>query len=795
MKFGAEWFHKWMDSSILNHNLYEKMTQSGLEVEKIPEKEKVFFSQVIVGRIISKIIHKKNLKYVIYQVQIQKNKVIQIIDQNKDFCNGTKILVALVGAKLLNDLIIQVKLISGFFSFGKFCSFKDLGIQLTRDNLIISFNHIKIGTNFFNYLYKNIIKVTFPMNRIDLRSVLGISRDIAVVHHALLPEIIHRPFSITEIKYRRDISIDLYKTPVQYIFREIYSVNLHKPLPFKIYERLRKFGLSCHDNVLLDIMHYIFIETGYWIHILDADLLCGNLFLKYQYNQKDLKNNELNISTNFFVLSDEIKILSSHDMEFMQNASVTLNTKNIFLGSLCVHSSYLQNYSLIIKNHDHNIDYPKYNIIPELQRNTMEYCTALIIKIFGGLCTEIKIKNSFLKKFLIPTIVLTLEKFNKITGYFFTIQKMIKILKQCKFQYLYKNNNIFFVTPPFWRTDIQIEEDVIGEIVRIYDCENTIITTPINQFIIQKDSNYENRKLFCIKSFLVNQGYYEIISYSFINSELQKLIFPKKKFFNIINPISLDMSAMRLSLWIGLIRCVAYNQNRQNKSIRIFENGLCFLSDIEKNLGINQEEHISGAISGYFNEHTWNIKYRKFDFYDLKGVVESIFKIFGYVELITFVSEKFHGLDKASSAGIYLANKLVGRIGILDDALHEQFNLIDSVILFEIFYTRFSLKKKVFISPISDLPVSKRDISIIVSDFIKSSDIIDICKKNVSLKNVEIYIYDVYHNINIPKDKKSISIRFIFENKKNMLIDREINTNIQRCVIALQTKFQAILRD
>ena len=795
MKFGAEWFRKWMDSSISNHDLYEKMTQSGLEVEKIPEKEKFFFSQVIIGKIISKNIHKKNLKYAIYKVQIQKNKFIQVIDQNKDFVHGEKILVALIGAKLLNNLMIQVKSIAGFFSFGKFCSFEDLGIELKRNNLIISFNHIKIGTNFFSYLYKEIIKVTFPMNRIDLRSVLGIARDIAVVNHSLLPKIIYRSFSTTKLKYQRNLFIDLYKTPVQYIFREIYSINLHRPLPFKVYERLRKFGLSYNNNVLLDIMYYIFIETGYWIHVLDADLLCGDLFLKNQFHQNNPKNNELNISTDFFILSDEIKILSSHDMEFIQNASVTLNTKNIFLGSLCIHASYLKNHSLTIRDHEHKINYPKYNITPEVQVDTIEYCTALILEIFGGSCTELKINNSFLNDFLMPAIILTLEKFNKITGYFLTVKKIIKLLQQCKFQYLYKNNNIFFVTPPFWRTDIQIEEDVIGELVRIYDCEHTVITTPINQFIIQKDPNDQHRKLFCMKSFLVNQGYYEIISYSFINSELQKLIFPKKKFFNIINPISLDMSAMRLSLWIGLIRCVAYNQNRQNKSIRIFEHGLCFLSDIEKNLGINQEEHISGAISGYFNEHTWNIKHRKFDFYDLKGVVESICKIYGLLECITFISEKFHGLEAESSAGIYISNKLVGRIGILDHALHEQFNLIDSVILFEIFYTRFSLKKKVFIGPISDLPVSKRDLSIIISDFVKSSDIIEVCKKNVSLKNVEIYIYDVYYNINIPEGKKSISIRFIFKNQQNMLIDRDINTNIQKCVAALQTKFQAILRD
>ncbi|AEH39676.1 phenylalanyl-tRNA synthetase, beta subunit [Buchnera aphidicola (Cinara tujafilina)] len=798
MKFGADWLKKWINLPISNQYMYENMTISGLEVEQILNDLMIKFTNVFVGKIISKFIHFKNLKYMVYLVKIKDNINVKILDKRKKYSIGTKILVALVGAKLPNDLKIKKIYIDGISSSGVFCFFQDLGIKLKNNNINMSLQNLKTGINFFNYLYKNIIKVTFPINRIDLRSIIGIARDIAIIHNTPLPEILYSPICVYKLPYKHHIMIDHYEIPMQYISREIYSINIQKPLPFKIYQRLKKFGFKFDNNNLINIINYVYIETGYWLHVLDADLLCGNISLKYHsdINNKHIKyNDDLNIHTNSIILQDEKQILTYDDMNHIKHAYISNNTKNIFLGSLCIHSSFLNNSSIIIGNKEKKLEYLKYNIIPEIQLNTIEYCTKLIIKIFGGSPTIIQIKNVLFSKFLISSIMLNLDQLNKITGYHFTKKNVIKILEKCKFQYIYKNNNNFLIKPPFWRTDITIEDDIIGEIVRIYDCNNIIAFPPNHNSILLKNYHNKDNILFRAKLFLINQGYYEIISYSFIDPKLQKIFFPKHKYFKIINPLSLDMSVMRLSLWIGLIRCIAYNQNRQNKSLRIFETGLCFLSDTSKNLGVHQEKHISGAISGYTNYRAWNMPYKKFDFYDLKGIAESILRIYGLTEVVEFVLEDFSGLTPEFSTGIYISNKLVGRIGVLDTSFHEIFNLIDSVILFEIFYTKLFLNNSILIKSVSDLPTSKRDLSIIVSDFIKSIDIINVCKNNISLKNVEIYIYDVYYSVNFPKGKKSVSIRFIFETKKMMLIEQEININIKKCISVLKTQFQAILRD
>lgn len=800
MKFGVEWLREWIDLPVSNQSLYDKMTKSGLEVENILVKPKIFFKNIIIGKIISKDIADKDLKYTIYRIQIQDNKIINILDKNKNFITGTKKLIALIGAKLSSGLIIKKFYSNKIISRGVFCSFQNSDFCFKSDNIITSFCGIKTGTNFFDYLYNNIIKITFPVNRIDLNSITGIVRDISIIYHVSLPKILKNPVSCVSKKFKHHIKINTSEIPIQYIAREIYSIDLKSVLPFKIDERLRKFGCALSSNVLINIINYIFIETGHWIHVLDSDRICGDISVESSLpvkNENKHHDSKIKMFSNSIFLVDEKKILSYGNMEYIKNASITLNTKNIFLGSICLNSLYFNHHFQTTKFQEKKINSRKYNYLPEEQLSIMEYCTNLIIKTCKGFPTQIQRKKSLFKRFIISPIVLNLDRLNKITGYFFTKKTVIKFLKKCKFNYIYKKNNNFLVTPPFWRKDINIEEDIIGEIVRIYDCDN-IVSSPdssIYSTVLFPHYNYQENILSRIKLFLIDQGYYETISYSFIHPVLQKLFFPQKKFFKIINPLSIDMSVMRLSLWIGLIRCVAYNQNRQNQSIRIFETGLCFLSNKEKKLGIDQECHISGAISGYTNNHVWNDRHRKFDFYDLKGIIESILKIYGSIELVEFTSNIFHGLCVEHSTGIYISQQLIGRMGVLDHALHNSFNLKDSVILFEIFHSKIYLRKKTIIQPISDFPVSKRDISIIISDYIKSAEIIEACKNNVSLKNVEIYIYDVYYTFNIPVGKKSISIRFIFQTKKNMLIEDEINTAMQKCILALKTQFQAILRD
>lgn len=795
MNIGEEWLRSWVNPSISSKNLCKQMINVGFEIEKNFDFCKKIFTNVVVGKVISNSIDYMNSKYMVYNVKIDLKKTICVVSKNKKIISGTKIPIALIGSVLSNGTKISLKNINNIFSYGKFCSFHDLNIELYNYNIIILPKNIKVGIDFFKYLYKSILKINFPTNRTDLHSIIGIAREISIINRLDIPKIPCYLNIKSKKKYKCCTYIEINNILVQYFSREIYSINSKSVLPFKIRERLRIFGML-QNNILINIINYVYIETGHWIHIFDLDDLCGNIFLRYANHTDDIDRKSstsfINLEKNI-VLTDEKKILSLNDMSIIKNAHVNINTKNIFFGSICFDPFFLHNTEKKITNGYNNTKFLKYNICSEIQLSTIEYCTNLIVEICGGISTIMQKKFFSLKPIKKLPIKLDIKDVNKIIGHSFTKKNFLKILDQCKFKYFYEHD-IFFITAPFWRTDIHILEDIVGEIVRMYGCDKIVSTPPITIMSKQcKDKKYQ--LLSCVKSFLVSSGYYEIISYSFINSKFQKVFFPKKNNLEIMNPISIDMSVMRKTLWIGLINCISYNQNRQNKSIRIFETGLCFIPNKINSLQVNQINYLSGAISGYINPRVWNLKYRKFDFYDLKGIVESIFKIFGCLNFIQFSLKKVHGLCIKQSVGIYLFEKLIGIIGILDKSLHKTFHLKDSVILFEIFWEKLNYKKSIIFKNISELPVIIRDISIIISDFIDSSDIIQTCIHNIFLKNVNIYIYDIYQGSGIPLGKKSISIRFIFESKKKMLRENDININIEQCISELKKQFQAILRD
>jgi phenylalanyl-tRNA synthetase beta chain len=260
------------------------------------------------------------------------------------------------------------------------------------------------------------------------------------------------------------------------------------------------------------------------------------------------------------------------------------------------------------------------------------------------------------------------------------------------------------------------------------------------------------------------------------------------------NPISQDMSCMRLSLWPGLLKNISYNKNRQQHSIRFFESGFCFSVDKEKYLGIRQEMFLAAVISGNYLKENWYDKSRKLDFYDLKGDLESILESTCELNDIEFRHEIIIGLHPEQSASIYLRNHFIGNIGTIDPRLIKELNISSSTFLFEISLSSFSDMKPSQIQEISKFPTTRRDIAILISENIPVYNVIQICRKFFIDKKVEINLFDVYSCKEFSNQQKSLGISFIFQDEKRTLQDNEINLMMNDCIGVLKEKFQVILR-
>ncbi|QCI17540.1 phenylalanine--tRNA ligase subunit beta [Buchnera aphidicola (Acyrthosiphon lactucae)] len=794
MKFSEKWLREWIDPKVNSNTLHEQISSAGIEVEDIENFESKF-NGVVVGQIIQCFFHSQSQNLKILKVDIGKKKLLNIVCGASNCFNGMKVAVATIGATLPKNIKINQRVLKGELSEGMLCSFFELGI-FVNDNKIIEFpQETLIGTNVNDYLSlnDNIIKVSVTSNRPDGLSLLGLSRNIAAINNLKISPLIYKSAPVV-IQEKIDINVHAKKKCINFLGRIIKDININVETPFWMKKKLF-FSDVLSENIITNIINYVLIEVGQPLNALNSDNINGSIIVRMAKDKENifLNNNiKISLNENILVFSDTNKILSLPGNINSNIVDVNKNTKNIFLSSFLIDRKSI---SYIIKKMNFNkvLEYYNYGIDPSLQNYAIEYATDLIIKICGGMSGPIIGEKNNLDIYKKNTIRLYHQKLNKIIGFFIDIITISNILYSLDYQLNFQKN-FWDVIPPSWRFDILIEEDVISDILRIYGYNN-ISLTPLKEFLnYRKENTLIDSLLKKSAIILINQGYYEVINYGFVDPKIQSLIFPNKKTLLLSNPISQDMSCMRLSLWPGLLKNISYNKNRQQQSIRIFESGLCFSVDKTEKLGVKQEIFLAAAISGNYIKENWYHKIRKMDFYDLKGDLESILELLCKLNHIEFRHEIISGLHPKQSASIYFKNHLIGSIGAIDPRLEKKLNVNSATFLFEISLNNFLDIEPFKIREISKFPTIRRDIAILISEDIVVNNVIKKCKQFFINQKVEINLFDIYFCKEFHNKKKSLGISFIFQNEQRTLKDDEINLMINDCIGVLEEKFQAVLR-
>ncbi|QCI16391.1 phenylalanine--tRNA ligase subunit beta [Buchnera aphidicola (Aphis craccivora)] len=800
MKFSEKWLREWVNPKIESIILSEQIINSGIEIESI-EKFSPLFKGVVVGKIISCITHPtlNNLKIV--KVDVGKKNLLNILCKASNCCNKMKVAVAMTGSVLANSIKINLKQFQNQKSEGMLCSFSELGLFDSNDNKIIEFpktTPIGINVNDYFLLEDNLIKVNVTPNRPDGLSIIGIARNIAAINNINITPLKEKNNLVT-IQNKFPIYVDSEKKDVNFFGRVIANVNIDVQTPFWMKKKLFMSDMLS-ENIIINIINYVLIEIGQPLNVLNADIIDTFIQIKKTneknilYLKKDLK---IILNKNILVFSDKSKILfipgnlNSHCLE------INKNTKNIFLISYSVDQESLFNINKII-GPNNILNYHNYGIDFSLQKYAIEYATDLILKICSGNAGEItSYTNNACLKYR-NKIQLYYKNIKKIAGFFIDSKILLNILLRLEYQ-IEDKKKYWNVTPPTWRFDILIEEDVIGDILRIYGYNN-IPLTPLKEsfnFYNQNDDYKKDDILNQSATLLINRGYHEVITYSFIDPILQNHIFSKndKELF-ISNPISKDLSCMRISLWPGLLKTLLYNKNRKQDSVRLFEKGLCFSMDDHKTLGVNQTMFLAGIISGFNGKENWFSKRRKVDFYDLKGDLESILELMCGSSSYEIKNKKVLGLHPNQSAQIFLNDNIIGNFGKIDPSLERKLDIDHNTFLFELLIDKiFDLKvfKDFKFKEYSKFPSSRRDISILISENISYSDIIKVCKNCFSDKKVDINLFDIYSCKEF-SSKKSLAISFTFQDSKKTLKENEINLMLDYCIRTLINTFQIVLR-
>ena len=347
--------------------------------------------------------------------------------------------------------------------------------------------------------------------------------------------------------------------------------------------------------------------------------------------------------------------------------------------------------------------------------------------------------------------------------------------------------------PPY-RFDISISEDLIEEVARVYGYNNIPNVAPVASLKMRDHAEAEI-SVNSLRDVLVGRGYQEAITYSFVDPKVQQVLFPGVEALVLPNPISADMSAMRLNLWPGLMQAVQYNQNRQQTRIRLFEYGLKFIPDATAEGGVRQVPVLGGVIIGSFANEHWTIAERNVDFYDVKGDVEALIAMTSAAGEFSFAKGEHSALHPGQTAAITRNDQPVGFVGALHPEAERKLGIKGKAYLFEIELAAFGAKHIVLAQEVSKYPANRRDLAIVVKSDVRFSDILATIRKVGGNQLVDLKLFDVYTGQGIADGMKSLAIALTLQDKARTLEDKDIQQVISSVVQTLGEEFNATLRD
>ena len=429
----------------------------------------------------------------------------------------------------------------------------------------------------------------------------------------------------------------------------------------------------------------------------------------------------------------------------------------------------------------------------ELARKAMERATALLLEICGGEAGEICEASSETHLPKVNTVQLRRSKLDALLGHHIETESVTEIFHRLGFDVTYAND-IWTVTSASWRFDIEIEEDLIEEVARIYGYNSIPNNAPLAH-LRMREHKESDLDLARIKTALVDADYQEAITYSFVDPKIQSLLHPHQEALVLPNPISVEMSAMRVSLISGLLGAVLYNQNRQQSRVRLFETGLRFVPDVNAEFGVRQEFVLSAVITGTAKSEHWAGKAESVDFFDLKGDLESVLSLTEGGNSVRFVAKQFDALHPGQSAAIELDGQEIGFIGAIHPSISQKLGLNGKTFVFEILWNAIAARNVVQAKEISKFPANRRDLALVVADSVPAGELIAACKQAGGEKLVQVNLFDVYQGVGVAEGYKSLAISLTVQDNEKTLEDEEINAVISAVLAEVKQRFNAELRD
>ena len=795
MKVSEAWLREWINTPLTLDVIADKLTMSGCEVEA-REKVATDFTGIVVGHVLEREKHPDADKLSVCKVDNGRGEILQIVCGAQNVRAGLKAPLALIGANLpLPDgSILKIKKgkLRGIESFGMLCSSTELGMSDKSDGLLELPADAPVGADIRDYLKLNdeMIELAITANRGDCMSMVGVARETALLLDVPLTPPVTQVQAVTG-SASFSVSIAAVEACPRYAGRVIRNVNPQAPTPIWMQEKLRRAGIRS-ISALVDVTNYILLELGQPMHAFDLDKLQGAIEVRYARDGESLAmldGQTVSLRADTLVIADQAGAVAMAGIMGGEPTSVTPQTQHLFLESAHFRPAKImgkaRSYGL---QTDSSARFER-GVDPSLPVQALERATQLIVEICGGeVCPVVDTLAD--ASILEPkTINLRSNRIQRVLGVSMdeaTVEGVLQRL-HCAFS---KTADGWLVKAPLARFDLTIEEDLIEELARVrgYDSipaqlrpRAPIITQPSEKAVSAQT----------LRQVLVNRGYQEAVTFSFVDPKMEQLLMPAADNIALANPISADLAVMRSTLWSGLLKSVAYNLNRQQTRVRLFEVGPAFYLDEAGKP--QQRTMIAAAITGNLASEQWAQANRAVDFYDLKGDVESLLaEIVGTT--FYFAPVAYSALHPGQSAEIMTADTVVGWMGMLHPQLEEKLGLAQPVYLFELDTAALKQRALPKYQAISKFPAIRRDLALVVNKDVLAVALENAVQNAAAPQVIAWNIFDVYTGKGIADEQKSVALSLTLQDATRTLEDAEVNGMVDAIVASLQEAVGAVLR-
>ncbi|AJO77756.1 phenylalanine--tRNA ligase subunit beta [Pseudomonas sp. MRSN 12121] len=791
MKFSEQWLRGWVSPQVSRDELVARLSMAGLEVDSVTPVAGVF-SGVVVGEVLSTEQHPDADKLRVCQVS-NGTETFQVVCGAPNVRPGLKIPFAMIGAELPGDFKIKKAKLRGVESNGMLCSQAELQVGEGNDGLMELPVDAPVGQDFREYMELDdaSIEVDLTPNRGDCLSLAGLAREVG----ALYATPVTRPAVISVAPAHDEVRPVEVLAPAacpRYLGRVIRNVDLSKPTPLWMVERLRRAEVRSIDAAV-DITNYVMLELGQPLHAFDLAEINGGIRVRMAEEGEKLvllDGQEVTLRSDTLVIADHTRALAIAGVMGGEHSGVTAGTRDVFLESAFFDqiavAGKARSYGLhtdASHRYERGVDW-------QLAREAMERATGLLLEITGGEAGPIIEAVSEQHLPSIAPIILRAERINQMLGMEFDAAEVERLLGALGLKISADGVGQWRVEVPSHRFDISLEVDLIEELARLYGYNRLPVRYP--QARLAPQAKAEARSdLPELRRLLVARGYQEAITYSFIDPKQFELFNPGVEPLLLANPISNDMAAMRSSLWPGLVKVLQHNLNRQQDRVRLFESGLRFVGQLE---GLKQEAMLAGVVCGSRMPEGWAQGRDGVDFFDVKADVEAVLGFAGALDAFTFVPGKHPALHPGQTARIEREGRLVGYIGAIHPELSKALGLDRPVFVFELVLAEVASGKMPKFRELSRFPEVRRDLALLADREVAASAVLDVIRENAGEWLTDLRLFDVYQGKGIDPHRKSLAVGLTWQHPSRTLNDDEVNSTTQNILTSLEQRLNATLR-